>query len=102
MAGQALFMGRCEVKPSTDGWHILRAFWKLSSKVRPIAMTCNREHFHISYGELLPSYPLNNTGANLNHEDRHTERLQPLDLLPETAMLALSQAQLSEPWESHF
>lgn len=60
MAGQALFMGRCEVKPSIEGWHILRAFWKLSSKVRPIAMTCNGEHFHISYEELLPSCPPNN------------------------------------------
>lgn len=63
-AGQALFMGSCEVKPSTDGWHILRAFWKLSSKVRPMAMTCNREHRITEQVELegtfkdLPVQPL--------------------------------------------
>lgn len=39
--GHSLFIGRREVKPSIDGWHIRKAFWKLSSKVRPIAMTCN-------------------------------------------------------------
>lgn len=100
LAGQTLFRGRREVKPSTEGWHILRAFWKLSSKVRPIAITCKGEH--IRYGELLPSSPLSNrwVQGETTRMDRQ-RKLTAFKPLPKIATLALKQAQLAEPWECH-
>lgn len=65
-------MGRCGTKPSAEGWHILRAFWKLSSKVRPMAMTCKGEHTHMRDSEA--SLALSDTVGTITATKTGTER----------------------------
>lgn len=40
VSAQAFLSGSRGTKPSTDRWHILKAFCTLSSNVRPTAITC--------------------------------------------------------------
>lgn len=37
------FVSRLGTKPSTEGWHIRKAFWMLSSNVWPTAVTCEEK-----------------------------------------------------------
>lgn len=89
MAGQALFIGRCEMKPSTEGWHILRAFWKLSSNVRPIAMTCKGEHIHMSYSETSLAVPRVTQRGKFQPRRQAHRNMAAFGLLPKIILLAV-------------
>lgn len=49
-SAQAFFRGNRGTNPSTEGWHILKAFCMLSSNVRPTAITWRQNNRRLATG----------------------------------------------------